>query len=106
MDSPSITCPQCGRTSYNPNDVEQRYCGACHQYIGDMIVKGSATIGQYADYLDTGLIPLPEGLTPEQVLDLFNVLLKVAHDPKKLEAFKAVVRELGTRTDIDESTHS
>ncbi len=23
---PSITCPDCGRTSYNPNDIEQRYC--------------------------------------------------------------------------------
>jgi ribosomal protein S27AE len=26
----SITCPTCGMTSYNINDVEQRYCGKCH----------------------------------------------------------------------------
>lgn len=33
---PSITCPKCGRTSHNPNDVEQRYCGACHEYHDTM----------------------------------------------------------------------
>lgn len=31
-DEPSITCPQCGRTSYNPTDVKLRYCGACHKF--------------------------------------------------------------------------
>jgi hypothetical protein len=25
-----ITCPECKRTSYNPNDVENLYCGYCH----------------------------------------------------------------------------
>lgn len=33
----SITCPQCGRTSYNPNDVRERYCGNCHQYHDTML---------------------------------------------------------------------
>lgn len=28
----SITCPRCKRTSYNPNDVLNRYCGACFRY--------------------------------------------------------------------------
>jgi hypothetical protein len=32
----SITCPQCGRTSHNPNDVKYRYCGACHQFHNTM----------------------------------------------------------------------
>lgn len=31
-DGASITCHRCGRTSHNPNDVEQRYCGACHVF--------------------------------------------------------------------------
>lgn len=26
---PSITCPKCGRTSYNPNDIRERFCGVC-----------------------------------------------------------------------------
>ena len=30
---PSITCPVCGRTSYNPHDIANRYCGNCHQFV-------------------------------------------------------------------------
>lgn len=29
---PSITCPRCGRTTYNPNDIRERYCGHCHAW--------------------------------------------------------------------------
>lgn len=29
----SYTCPFCCRTSHNPNDVTQRYCGACHRFL-------------------------------------------------------------------------
>lgn len=35
-DEPSITCPRCGRTSYNPTDIEERYCGACDLYHDQM----------------------------------------------------------------------
>jgi ribosomal protein S27AE len=28
----SITCPRCGRTSYNPTDIDEGYCGACHDW--------------------------------------------------------------------------
>lgn len=27
-----ITCPQCGATSYNANDVREGYCGRCHDW--------------------------------------------------------------------------
>jgi uncharacterized OB-fold protein len=27
-----IRCHTCGRTSYQPRDVEERYCGACHKF--------------------------------------------------------------------------
>jgi hypothetical protein len=27
-----IRCLVCKRRSYNPNDIEHRYCGSCHQY--------------------------------------------------------------------------
>jgi hypothetical protein len=31
MNGPArYTCPICGRTSHNPNDVREGYCGACH----------------------------------------------------------------------------
>lgn len=32
-------CRRCGRTSHNPTDVRERYCGECHvQFTGDVIV--------------------------------------------------------------------
>lgn len=30
---PHITCPTCGMTSYNPNDIQYRYCGNCHAFL-------------------------------------------------------------------------
>lgn len=32
----SITCPQCQRVSYDPDDVKHRYCGNCHQFHDQM----------------------------------------------------------------------
>ncbi len=26
------TCPDCGMTSYNPNDAEHKYCGNCCKF--------------------------------------------------------------------------
>jgi hypothetical protein len=34
--SPSITCPTCGRSSRDPNDIARRYCGNCHMFYADM----------------------------------------------------------------------
>lgn len=31
-EQPSITCPVCELTSYNPNDVATGYCGKCHDW--------------------------------------------------------------------------
>jgi len=36
MNASSITCPQCGLTSYNPHDIVNRYCGNCHAFHDDM----------------------------------------------------------------------
>lgn len=30
----SFTCPACGRTSHNPNDSLNQYCGECHRFFG------------------------------------------------------------------------
>jgi hypothetical protein len=35
MAEPSITCPRCGATSYNPHDLAHRYCGRCHAFHDD-----------------------------------------------------------------------
>lgn len=37
-DMPSIRCPKCGRLSINPRDVQERYCGACHEFHDQMIL--------------------------------------------------------------------
>lgn len=34
----SFTCPLCGKTSYNPDDVREGYCGACHEWTGELRV--------------------------------------------------------------------
>jgi hypothetical protein len=31
-DTAGITCPHCSRTSRNPHDIEQGYCGNCHDW--------------------------------------------------------------------------
>ena len=33
----SITCPVCGRTSYNPNDIREGYCGYCHDWTSTVV---------------------------------------------------------------------
>lgn len=29
---PGIKCLRCGHTSYNLNDIKEKYCGYCHQF--------------------------------------------------------------------------
>jgi len=31
----SVTCPRCGRTSHNPDDIGAGYCGHCHDWTGE-----------------------------------------------------------------------
>lgn len=41
-DNPSITCPKCGATSYNPHDIAEQYCGRCNRFhdgIGGLLPK-------------------------------------------------------------------
>lgn len=45
---PSIACPRCGMTSHNPNDVRERYCGNCHDWIADTpTVRLGARLDEY-----------------------------------------------------------
>ena len=41
MDQPYIVCPKCGTVSHNPNDVRERYCGACHAFHDDALMLPS-----------------------------------------------------------------
>jgi hypothetical protein len=33
MSDESYTCPKCGMTSYHPEDIKNKYCGNCHQFL-------------------------------------------------------------------------
>jgi hypothetical protein len=37
----SFTCLTCHRTSYNPHDAEQRYCGYCHRFHDDAAAQAA-----------------------------------------------------------------
>jgi hypothetical protein len=45
----TLTCPRCLRISHNPNDVRERYCGACHEFLPSgpvhLLVNGLAACG-------------------------------------------------------------
>lgn len=34
----SFTCPRCGATSYNPQDIAEDYCGRCFWWTGDPVL--------------------------------------------------------------------
>jgi hypothetical protein len=36
---PSITCPECGATSWHPRDVADLYCGYCHWWTSDPVLR-------------------------------------------------------------------
>lgn len=37
LSTPHITCSRCGITSYNAQDIEQGYCGLCHDWTGGAV---------------------------------------------------------------------
>jgi hypothetical protein len=41
---PSITCPKCSTRSYNPGDIEHRYCVRCNLFHGDTIAGAGGTL--------------------------------------------------------------
>jgi ribosomal protein L37E len=62
-DASWIRCHRCGRTSYNRNDVAQRYCGFCHRFHDDEdIKKGPAKPTQ----MRGGVQPLPRDAAPTE----------------------------------------
>ena len=61
---PSITCPQCHRTSYHPQDIQRAYCGWCHQWHDTMESKMTHVPTAYVDKYDSRFwifLPTPSG---------------------------------------------
>ena len=52
MTPDSFTCPRCGAVSHHPEDVQEGYCGRCHDSTG-----GSTSRLAFEEYLVTGQIP-------------------------------------------------
>jgi hypothetical protein len=42
---PAFTCPDCGMTSRNPNDVREGYCGSCHDWTGPQRLSSPWNVG-------------------------------------------------------------
>jgi len=54
MSEQSITCPKCGMVSYNQNDVENKYCGNCHQFHSDMQDEVDPVVMIYTQFTKSG----------------------------------------------------
>ena len=62
---PSFVCPVCGRESWNPNDVREKWCGACHGATGHPLPEGTGLrwVMLHGGSIDAGRLmqaPLPD----------------------------------------------
>ena len=49
---PHFTCPDCHRTSWNPSDIGNLYCGHCHKFFGqkhDFVRNRPPSYGAFAE---------------------------------------------------------
>jgi ribosomal protein L37E len=42
----SITCPECGMTSYHPMDIKMGYCGKCHKFTSAVLIRPEHFTGE------------------------------------------------------------
>lgn len=56
LDGSWIRCGECGRTSYNRNDVKMRYCARCHAWLDTCCDFCSGHSGFAHDYIAGGQI--------------------------------------------------
>jgi hypothetical protein len=52
IEEPKFTCPACGRTSYHPMDIQEKYCAACHRFF-----KPTELMGEMQVVVPIALIP-------------------------------------------------
>lgn len=63
LNGPSITCKLCGLTSWNLNDVQQKYCGHCHVFHEDVVSVEAYLLKRG---IKTTMDELPQSLKPYQ----------------------------------------
>lgn len=50
MTAESITCPDCGATSHNPNDIREGYCGRCHGWTTKRSLNDDPVFDAWVDW--------------------------------------------------------
>jgi hypothetical protein len=66
---PSFTCPECSAVSYSTRDIENGYCGACHDFTGTTLAEA------FRDYF-AAVDEVIDAITPEEterrIAELFD----------------------------------
>jgi hypothetical protein len=62
----SIVCPQCDRRSFNRNDVEQGFCGNCHEFTHGTVTDHTGTYewSYWLRFINTAPINILSGYEP------------------------------------------
>lgn len=61
-----FTCPICQKTSANPNDIRNSYCGNCHLFTGELLAR-HLQVGRAAALREWNrMVALREDYTAEQ----------------------------------------
>lgn len=76
----SITCPRCQMTSRHPNDIEQGYCGNCHDFT-----SGTSSRLAFEEFLATGRMPMwrRQALEGKAVRDAVRDAVSDARESRK-----------------------
>ena len=75
----SITCPRCGARSHHPKDIQERYCGRCHQFHD--LMADEVTVAELARELKKKAAELEIVLTPATVFQLTGLVQLALRHP-------------------------
>lgn len=75
-DEPYIKCKVCDLTSYNPNDIREKFCGRCHKFHE---TPDDYELGQRVDPVDPALVSaVREHLSMEERAELHRAITDCA----------------------------
>lgn len=66
----AILCLLCGRSSYNPNDVRNAYCGHCHRFHQDQARLAADFIAMAVQTLRPDLDTAEQGVLVTRAMHL------------------------------------
>lgn len=89
--SESITRPKCGRTSYHPKDIEEGYCGWCHDWT-QVPPDAKLPRNQLGQRLAPGVWVDKEGAVHFSILEILS-FFKVKDTAENRDKLTAMIRE-------------